>query len=142
VAEHHQRFIGFDRLLELAPAIQRQSSRMLATAVRFLEIVDELPLNDVDAVPQPAVALYSAAVQHGREAVRGEWDVKITGQLLTALGFELEYDERADVSIEDPRRSQLLNGSRRLDPANQAVPDPNLFLAQVRESRYVRTTDS
>jgi hypothetical protein len=142
VAEHHQRFIGFDRLLDLAPAIQKQGSRLLATTVRFLEIVDELPMNDADEVSQPGSDLYSAAAQLGREAARGEWDSKIAGEILSSLGFRLEYAP-ADLSDDDRHYGRTLSGNRRLDPAGQAVPDPNLLLAQqVRESRHVRTTRS
>jgi len=142
VAEHHQRFIGFDRLLALAPAIQKKGSRLLATTVRFLEIVDELPMNAADEVSPPGAALYSAAVQLGREAARGEWDSRIAGELLGSLGFRLEY-EPADISDDDRHSDQSAYGNRRLDPGSQAVPDPNFLLAQqVRESRHVRTTRS
>jgi hypothetical protein len=140
VAEHHQRFIGFERLLGLAPAVQKQESRLLATTVRFLEIVEELSLNGAADAPQPGAALYSAAVQLGREAARGEWDSKIAGELLSALGFQLEY-EPAVVSGDVRHRGQTLYGNRRLDPGSQAVADPNFLLVQqVRESRHVRAT--
>jgi hypothetical protein len=138
VSEHHRRFIEFDRRPDVAPPIQTRPSRLLATTVRFLEIVDEMSTNTAGELPQPA--LYPAAVRLNREADRGEWDPRIAGELLIALGFELKY-EHAEASDDEYRHGRTAYGNRRLDPADQTVPDPNfLFAHEAREGRYVRTT--
>ena len=137
VAEHHRRFVEFDRQPDLAPAIQRRGSRLLATTVRFLEIVDELAMNTAGELPQPA--LYPAAVRLHREADRGEWDPKIAGELLSALGFQLKY-EPAEGSDDEHRSGRTGHGNRRLDPGDPTVPDPNfLFAQEAREGRHART---
>jgi hypothetical protein len=140
VAEHHRRFIEFGRLPDAATTSQKTGSRLLATTVRFLELVEESPLSPTDGVPQPQAALYPAALRLNHETNRGEWDPKIVSQILSAIGFQLEF-EPADVADEELRRDRTANGNRRLDSADQSVPDPNfLFAQEVREGRHVRTT--
>jgi hypothetical protein len=140
VAEHHRRFIEFGRLPELATTSQKTASRLLATTVRFLELVEESPLSPIDRVPQPQAALYPAAMRLNHETNRGEWDAKIVSQILSAIGIRLEF-EPADVADDELRRDRMANGNRRLDPADQSVPDPNfLFAQEAREGRHVRTT--
>jgi hypothetical protein len=140
VAEHHRRFIEFERLPEPATTSQKTASRLLATTVRFLELVEESPLSPTDRVPQPQAALYPAALRLNHETNRGEWDPKIVSQILSAIGFRLEY-EPADVADDELRRDRMANGNRRLDSADQSVPDPNfLFAQEAREGRHVRTT--
>ncbi len=87
----------------------------MATTVRFLEIVDELAMNTAGELPQPA--LYPAAVRLHREADRGEWDPKIAGELLSALGFQLKY-EPAEGSDDEHRSGRTGHGNRRLDPGD------------------------
>ena len=114
--------------------MQRRTSRLLATTVRFLEIVDGLATNSVAELPQ--LALYPAAIQLSREANQGEWDPIVAGDVLNALGFQLKY-EPAGFGNE----FNWAQANRRLDPADEGVPDPNFLSAhEVRDARYVRTT--
>jgi hypothetical protein len=134
VAEHHRRLVAFDLMPDVMRSAQRRTSRLLATAVRFLEIVDSLATNSVTDLPQ--LALYPAAIQLSREANQGEWDPIIAGEVLGALGFQLKY-EPAGFGNE----FSLAQANRRLDPADEGVPDPNFLSAhELRDARYVRTT--
>jgi hypothetical protein len=134
VAEHHRRLVAFDLLPDADPPTQRRASRFLATTVRFLEIVDGLTTNSIEESPQSA--FYPAAIQLGREANRGEWDPSVAGELLVGLGFQVKYEPAAFGTEPD-----WANARRRLDPAEQAVPDPNFLSArEVPEVRHVRTT--
>jgi hypothetical protein len=134
VAEHHRRLIAFDHVPDVMRPMQRRTSRLLATTVRFLEIVDGLATNSVAELPQ--LALYPAAIQLSREANQGEWDPIVAGEVLHALGFQLKY-EPAGFGNE----FNWAQDSRRLDPAVAGVPDPNfLSTHEVRDARYVRST--
>ncbi len=134
VAEHHRRLIAFDQVPDVMRPMQRRTSRLLATTVRFLEIVDGLATNSVAELPQQA--LYPAAIQLSREANQGEWDPIVAGDVLNALGFQLKY-EPSDFGNE----FNWAQANRRLDPADEGVPDPNFLSAhEVRDARYVRTT--
>ena len=88
VAEHHRRLIAFDQVPDVMRPAQRRTSRLLATTVRFLEIVDGLATNSVAELPQ--LALYPAAIQLSREANQGEWDPSIAGEVLNATRFSSE----------------------------------------------------
>ena len=135
ISEHHRRFISFDRIPDGIPPLQSRRSRLLATTVRFLEIVDELAVHAAGELPQPA--LYPVALRLNHEASRGEWDREVTASLLTALGFQLKQE-----GIEESRgefdRGESGLASRRLDPADASIPEPNFHLAhEAREGRHV-----
>jgi hypothetical protein len=134
VAEHHRRLIAFDQVPDVMRPMQRRTSRLLATTVRFLEIVDGLATNSVAELPQ--LALYPAAIQLSREANQGEWDPIVAGEVLNALGFQLKYEPAGFGNEFD-----WAQANRRLDPADEGVPDPKFLSAhEVRDARYVRTT--
>lgn len=135
VAQHHRRHSGFDRLADGAMATQQPGSRLLAATVRFLELVDEMAMTSTEE--RPAAALYPAAVRLIQEADQGEWDPMMVAELITGLGFQLKYEAIEGVGGAH-HFGRGAEGNRRLDPAGQAVPDPNFLSASTRrESRYV-----
>jgi hypothetical protein len=138
VAEHHRRLIGFDRVPDLATAVQKTGSRLLATTVRFLEIVDEMAWNAGEE--RPEAALYPAAIRLVNETGRGEWDPKIAAELLSGIGFQLRC-EAVEESGEERFFGRTAFGIRRRDPGDPNLPDPNFLLVhEAPAERYVRPT--
>jgi hypothetical protein len=133
VAEHHRRFAGFGHVPDFNVGLQRTGSRLLATTVRFLELVAE-PAADASG-RMPGASLYPAALRLNHEALRGEWDTKIAGELLSRLGFIIQYETVGGLANE-----RIQQADRRLDAADPHVPDPNfLFPEAAREIIHVRS---
>jgi hypothetical protein len=136
VAEHHRRFVAFGQASDFNlfnAGLQRTDSRLLATTVRFLELLQE-PVAPAAGL-LPGTSLYSAALRLNHEALRGEWDTKIAAEFLSRLGFLVQF-EAVDGSAED----RLEQANRRLDAADPHVPDPNFRLSQAeREIVHVRS---
>jgi hypothetical protein len=133
VAEHHRRFAGFGPLPDFNIDLQRTDSRLLATTVRFLELVAERAAAVADQLP--GVSLYPAALRLNHEALRGAWDPNVAAELLSRLGFQVQYE-----SSEGSAGEQLDQVHRRLDAADLGVPDPNFLLPQeAREIVHVRS---
>ena len=138
VAEHHRRFIGFDRVPDLAVAVQKTGSRLLATTVRFLEIVDEMSSNAGEELP--AAEVYPTAVRLVNEAGRGEWDPKIVAEFLHGIGFQLQSEAVAE-SGGERLFGRTASGIRRRDPGDPTLPEPNfLSVQETPAERYVRST--
>lgn len=130
VAEHHRRLVGFGHVAEFNIGLQRTGSRLLATAVRFLELLEEpAPLA---AGQLPGASLYPAGLRLNHEALRGEWDTNIAGELLSRLGFEIQYE-----TVEGTSDDRLEHANRRLDPADPHVPDPNFLFPEPEEAREI-----
>ena len=136
VAEHHRRFVAFGHASDFNlfnAGLQRTDSRMLATTVRFLELLQEPAAQAAGQLP--GTSLYPAALRLNHEALRGEWDAKIAAEFLSRLGFLVQF-EAVDGSAED----RLEQANRRLDAADPHVPDPNFLLSQAeREIVHVRS---
>jgi hypothetical protein len=137
VAEHHRRFVAFGAVPEFnlsSAGLQRTDSRLLATTVRFLELLQE-PLSQA-AGQLPGTSLYPAALRLNHEALRGEWDTPIAGEFLSRLGFLVQYE-----TVDGSARDQLEQANRRLDAADPNVPPPNfLFPEEERETVHVRSS--
>jgi hypothetical protein len=130
VAEHHRRFIGFGHVPDLNVGLQRTDSRLLATTVRFLELAVATGSDQL-----PGLSLYPAALRLNHEALRGEWDTDVAAELLSRLGFLIQYEASAGSAAE-----RLEQANRRLDVGDPQVPDPNFLLPQeAREIVYVRS---
>jgi hypothetical protein len=133
VAEHHRRFVGFGYVPDFNGGLQRTDSRLLATAVRFLELVAEPAAPPTGQLP--SASLYPAALRLNHEALRGEWDTNVAAELLSRLGFQVQHD-----SGEGSTGERLEPADRRLDAADLSVPDPNFLLPQAaREIVHVRS---
>jgi hypothetical protein len=133
VTEHHRRFVGFDRVPDFNAGMQRTDSRLLATAVRFVELIEGPSASA--AGQMPGASLYPAALRLNHEALRGEWDPQVAGDLLSRLGLQVQYE-----AVEGAAEAGLEHANRRLDPADSRVPDPNfLFPEESREIVHVRS---
>lgn len=139
VAEHHRRLIGLEGSADLSGSLQKRGSRLLSVAVRFFEIVEELPSAPAtEEAPDCLASCHPAALQIVREASLGEWDLSVTGELLASLGFGVETrTEEAGLKMQDAKWG--VGEWRRLDAGASGLPAPNLSLADhVRGRRYAQ----
>jgi len=146
VAQHHRRLNEphFDPDFRSGDALgrrQTRESRLLAIAVRLLELIEENCARIVDHDAHPdEVAFSEAARQLTHETLRGDWDRRLADDLLASMGFDQKRNAEKTRLI-DVRSASAEGIRRRLDSAGEHSPEPNLASArQAREGRDVRAS--
>jgi hypothetical protein len=147
VAQHHWRLNEphFDPNFRIGDSLvrrQTRGSRLLAIAVRLLELVDEHRTRNLNGAVLPEQFGFSeAARQLTHEAHRGDWDPGLADELLSWLGFDLRPNVEKVRVINGGRSAGVDGIRRRLDSAGQHWPEPKLESAlQSREGRNVRAS--
>jgi hypothetical protein len=146
VAEHHRRLNEPLVAPNFLSRHRNTGSRLLAVVVRWLELIEESGPRTVDALPPAGVIAFSEPARRlVRETLRGDWDRRIVGDLLAALGYRAESQSLGDA--EQASRFGIRDDlRRRLDSADEHWPQSNLEPANLelaqraRENRNVRAS--
>ncbi len=146
VAEHHRRLNEPLVAPNFLTRHRNTGSRLLAVVVRWLELIDDCGPREANALPTAGPGAFSEPARRlVRETLRGDWDRRIVGDLLSALGYRAESQtleeaaRAARVGIRDDLRRRIDSADERWPQSN--LESANLDLAQrTRENRNVRAS--
>jgi hypothetical protein len=142
VAQHHVRLNEPRLRLDFAARIQNRGSRLLAIIVRWLELIEDCspPIADEEP-PAGRLAFAQPAARLVRETLRGDWDRRLTVDLLAAWGFREESETLREADRVVSRFENREDLRRRVDTADEHWPTPNFELApRSREIPHVRAS--
>jgi hypothetical protein len=127
VAQHHLRLNDAGTAPGSVARVQSRGSRLLAVVTRWLELADEArPTTSAEPLLDGGLCFAQAAARLAREALRGDWDRRIAGNLLVALGFARESEILEHPDAARPTADSRNDVRRRIDSAENRWPHAKL----------------
>jgi hypothetical protein len=141
VAQHHRRLNELQGTPDFPGRDQNRGSRLLAIVVRLLELIDEWGSMIADGERlADRRAFFEPARRLAWEALRGDWDRSLAGDLFDRLGFSAECESLQQAASAAASFESRDGVRRRFDSGDERWPELNLELEQSREKRYVRAS--